>query len=632
MRRTLSFLLLYLFLLPGMSAAQEQSVPSRTNFNYDAFSRIPVLHEGRVKPLDSFAHIHLKTFSGRESLPGISAEEWLAETLFNPAEAVHRPLFHIRNPMLIGLQQTKRQKNLYSYAELAQSMSGQIPLIEQILTQDPKQWTPDQKNLITLHENSFLYTQLLRTLSMVLPLNLEPPESLRRKWNIPEGKALTLNEFSRYEERLKTRLKTLIADKGGNPENYTPEEREIAAFAYGIGLLRAAGSDNIFFRIVPAQWPGEEEGEKETNEEWLSPWALTQTGQGGPQSADYMRDWTAMAAAWQTGNAKDWQQASGAALNAVLAMPAARNIAWRLDLEVIQNKMHLTDAAMILYLLAFLLLAAAAMTGKPRLKTASLTALSTGAAAHMVAICLRVLILERPPVGTLYESALFVSLICVISAVILERRHKDGTGLLSGSIGGLLLLAAAAAFAEGDTMPVLTAVLNTNFWLTIHVLCITIGYGWCVAAAMLSHIALFRNAFGKPGEKKLETSIQTAAIGALLFTTVGTILGGLWADQSWGRFWGWDPKENGALLIVLWLIWLLHGKIGGQLNKTAFLSGMAFLNVIVALAWFGVNLLSIGLHSYGFTTGIFAGLSAFCATETILIAALWIIIRKHNPA
>jgi hypothetical protein len=95
------------------------------------------------------------------------------------------------------------------------------------------------------------------------------------------------------------------------------------------------------------------------------------------------------------------------------------------------------------------------------------------------------------------------------------------------------------------------------------------------------------------------------------------------ADQSWGRFWGWDPKENGALLIVLWLIWIQHGRIAGRLSRFAFLAAVAFLNVIVAIAWFGVNLLGIGLHSYGFITGIALALALFCAGEILLIAILW---------
>ena len=103
---------------------------------------------------------------------------------------------------------------------------------------------------------------------------------------------------------------------------------------------------------------------------------------------------------------------------------------------------------------------------------------------------------------------------------------------------------------------------------------------------------------------------------------MGTVLGGIWADQSWGRFWGWDPKENGALLIVLWLIWVLHGRVSGQLKQLAVLAGLAYLSVIVALSWFGVNLLSVGLHAYGFTDSAAYGLLGFIGLETFVIVLL----------
>jgi len=108
-----------------------------------------------------------------------------------------------------------------------------------------------------------------------------------------------------------------------------------------------------------------------------------------------------------------------------------------------------------------------------------------------------------------------------------------------------------------------------------------------------------------------------ATLFALFFTLFGTILGGIWADQSWGRFWGWDPKENGALLIVMWQIMMLHLRITGFVKPMGFALGMILNNIVVILAWFGVNLLNVGLHSYGFATGIAINISLFIAFELI---------------
>ena len=123
-------------------------------------------------------------------------------------------------------------------------------------------------------------------------------------------------------------------------------------------------------------------------------------------------------------------------------------------------------------------------------------------------------------------------------------------------------------------------------------------------------------------EHKLYKMAYAIICFGLLFRFVGTVLGGIWADPSWGRFWGWDPKENGALLIILWLTWGLHGRVGKQLNNLWYLIIIAATAPIVMLSWFGVNLLNVGLHSYGFTNGILAALIGFIMFECIALTLL----------
>src|SRR5437763_1739057 len=95
-----------------------------------------------------------------------------------------------------------------------------------------------------------------------------------------------------------------------------------------------------------------------------------------------------------------------------------------------------------------------------------------------------------------------------------------------------------------------------------------------------------------------DVSPGTSARHQSLF--VGTVLGGIWADQSWGRFWGWDPKENGAVLIVLWCAIILHARWGGFIRQRGLMVMAIFGNVVTSFSWFGVNMLGVGLHSYGF--------------------------------
>ena len=106
-------------------------------------------------------------------------------------------------------------------------------------------------------------------------------------------------------------------------------------------------------------------------------------------------------------------------------------------------------------------------------------------------------------------------------------------------------------------------------------------------------------------------------------------MGGIWADQSWGRFWGWDPKENGALLIILWCAILFHARLAGMIGHLGLAAGAIVSVITVVLAWFGVNLLGVGMHSYGFTSGVARWLLAFVGVEVIFLAVTLVLIRKY---
>ena len=104
-----------------------------------------------------------------------------------------------------------------------------------------------------------------------------------------------------------------------------------------------------------------------------------------------------------------------------------------------------------------------------------------------------------------------------------------------------------------------------------------------------------------------------------MFSFVGTILGGIWADQSWGRFWGWDPKENGALLIVIWNAMILHARWGGMIRERGLMVMAIFGNIVTSWSWFGTNMLGIGLHFYGFTDSGFRWLMIFIVSQIIVM-------------
>ena len=299
----------------------------------------------------------------------------------------------------------------------------------------------------------------------------------------------------------------------------------------------------------------------------------------------------------------------------------------KLKSETWMNEVDLFVKSLAFYILSFLLIGVSWMVKPTLFRNISYLSLIVGFLIHGYGILLRMQIMGRPPVSTLYESVIFVSFIILLLAVTLEYFRADGIGIFIGSVGGSILHFVGFSYAaDGDTLGMLVAVLDSNFWLATHVTTITIGYGASLAAGFIGHLYLIQNILNPSNNKKLKSIFNNLfgmTLFALFFTLFGTILGGIWADQSWGRFWGWDPKENGALLIVLWQLLMIHSRLAGIAKPPLFALGMGLNNIIVALAWFGVNLLQVGLHSYGFDDGVAKNLYIFILFEIILCSGLY---------
>ena len=306
----------------------------------------------------------------------------------------------------------------------------------------------------------------------------------------------------------------------------------------------------------------------------------------------------------------------------------------KLKSETWMNEVNLFVKSLAFYILSFLLIGVSWMVKPTLFRNISYLSLIVGFLIHGYGILLRMQIMGRPPVSTLYESVIFVSFIILLLAVTLEYFRADGLGIFIGSVGGSILHFVGFSYAaDGDTLGMLVAVLDSNFWLATHVTTITIGYGASLAAGFIGHLYLIQNILNPSNNKKLKSIFNNLfgmTLFALFFTLFGTILGGIWADQSWGRFWGWDPKENGALLIVLWQLLMIHSRLAGIVKPPLFALGMGLNNIIVALAWFGVNLLQVGLHSYGFDDGVAKNLYIFILFEIILCSGLYYFPRMRT--
>ena len=256
-----------------------------------------------------------------------------------------------------------------------------------------------------------------------------------------------------------------------------------------------------------------------------------------------------------------------------------------------------------------------------------------GFLSHALALILRIMILSRPPVTNLYETFIFVGFVSSLVGIIVELANRKWLGIVVTSVCGFIFLTIAEKFsAEGDTLRMLVAVLNSNFWLGTHVLSITTGYAGVCVAGILGHVYIVQ-ALARPKEKFLRETTYKNILGVLGFglsmTFLGTNLGGIWADQSWGRFWGWDPKENGAMLIVLWCAIVFHARVGRMIGRLGVAVGSILGIMVVAWAWFGVNLLSVGLHSYGFTSGAATGLLVYVICQLLFLGVTVPLLRKR---
>jgi cytochrome c biogenesis factor len=155
------------------------------------------------------------------------------------------------------------------------------------------------------------------------------------------------------------------------------------------------------------------------------------------------------------------------------------------------------------------------------------------------------------------------------------------------------------------------------------VLTISVGYSGVVTAGLVAHWHLLQL---RRGQESSGVIVRGLLAFGLLFTFVGTLLGGIWADQSWGRFWGWDPKENSALMIVLWAAILFHAKAAGLVKVRGFSIGAVLAIFTVLFAWLGINLLGVGLHSYGFTQGTLWGLIGYALAECAFL--IWVLRKR----
>ncbi len=528
-------LLLALICLLAFGRSMVEKPYAKQAFDLNAFSQLPVLHKGRVQPLDSFARNNLLFISDKQIYSDGEgkkqpAVQWLAELMSGRPESRQHKVFRIEHDDVLSLMGLKPREGLrYSLDELA-----------------PK------------------YPALIQQVQMAF----QKPDASR---DLVDAKTIEL-----YEQ-----LEVF---------------RQIMAFEVPLVLpaLKAEGND------------------------WLP--------LGGEKSdlnrSNYANAWYKSLKAYQNNDIALFNATTAEYLQGLKS--SHPTLFPKLQIEQRFNLSMPFYQAMVLFVLAFLLSVFGWMFWGQALNRSAFGLVVIGLVIFTGALLTRMYLQGRPPVTNLYSSAIFVGWVAVLMGLGVEWFMKNGFGTIMAAITGFCaLLVAHNLGSGGDTLEMMRAVLDTNFWLATHVTTVTMGYSASFLAGFMGLIVIIMGVLTRKLDKALYTKISAMIYGtvafATLFSFVGTVLGGIWADQSWGRFWGWDPKENGAVMIVLWNAIILHARWGGLAKKR----GIALLaiggNIVTAWSWFGVNMLGVGLHSYGFTDKAFVGLAGFVGLNLLVI-------------
>ena len=567
----------------------------KSDINFAAFARLPILEGGRVKPLDSFARSSLMSMRGKQYVPvdgkSISATRWLLDAAFKPEAADTYPSFVVDDPEVLGLLDLASGKTRYfAYWQIESKrdeIQNQAAAADQIESGRRSRF---QNALLALNGRLSLYERIKNTFML-------------------SGQGDPSREMAELTGLLPGAMSAFHAKK--------PTDKDRRAMKALSELLRRFHflAQVAAFKALPPQ-------EGVPADAWMN------TGEALSNPANAQAPHPSLALFALMANA--YRADDAAAFNAALSAHAAWVARYRPDAaraaraETLFNTCSPFISGMALYLSALLLVFAAWATRHKDIAAAARALAWSAFIVHTFGLLARTLLQGRPPVTNLYSSAVFVGWAAALLGLAAERIHRRGFAVASAcAIGFTTLLIAHHLSAAGDTMEMMRAVLDSNFWLATHVVTITIGYASTYLAGMLAIAWVVRRHVmiePDPAASKALASLAYGVIAfSLLFSFVGTVLGGIWADQSWGRFWGWDPKENGALLIVLLNAFILHARWGGYARERGIMLMAIFGNIIVSLSWFGVNMLGIGLHSYGFMDKAFLWLSAFCALQLALM-------------
>jgi ABC-type transport system involved in cytochrome c biogenesis permease subunit len=577
--------------------------PKDRDFAFSEFGRLPVTANGRVVPMDSLARNSLLELREKQTLNTepwkgwnenpkiIPATEWLANVMMNPAVADDWPSFRVDNPDLISLLKLPDRDVAKHFDGKHYSWNQIAPAIDALDKENDRVEKIDAPNR-TAYENAVTKMHARLALYAGLKTTVQPADA--QDWPA---------ELAAFEKLIPDGIAAVKAQQAGQKFDRT-NFNAFAAFIQEFQFMASLEPP----LILPPNGSGD----------WRRMGdALLDAPRGTPVD-DAMHDYAKMTGALAANQADKFNSALKDYYSTLV--PTQSKALAKARAEVFFNQMEPFYNAMVIYVLAGLLAIFSWFNLSETLRRSAVWLIALAFVIHTTGLIYRMVLEGRPPVTNLYSSAIFIGWGACLLGIILEKFHKNGIGaVVSAGMGFITLIIAHNLALEGDTMEMMRAVLDTNFWLATHVVAVTTGYASTYVAGFLALIYIVRGVFTKTLDEATGKSLARMVYGivcfATLFSFVGTVLGGIWADQSWGRFWGWDPKENGALIIVLWNALILHLRWGGIIRERGLIVCAIGGNIVTSWSWFGVNMLGIGLHSYGFTDAAFKWLMLFVASQ-----------------
>lgn len=614
MKRSIPAILSILFLLSFVGSNYRKQTP-KSDFDFDTFGRTPIVLNGRIQPLDSVARNSLLVMNGKrtakyEDGTRHTAIEWLAELMFDPVNAAERPVFRIYDDGLRSLLPPKKEKEddrspiaallfgkgsdqfYYSFMEIR-------PFYDKI-RQDAVEASQVDAQVRTRYQNAVIE----------LANNMIKFHSLSS--SIHHGETPSMQEELLMLEKLLPQGLQAFRDREAGNEF---DEQALAQMMTFGAIYQRLESDSLFF--THPQEPGPD-GELHWEKASFVLNEISNGGAPGPISQQYAK----IVDAYRNDDAATFNKAVVDLHSAIATI--SPDAFGKTKAEQQFNFLEPFYVSMVGYVMVLLLAIISWIRWHEALgRAAFLTALVT-LLIHSAGIAYRIHIIGYAPVINLYSSAIFVGWGAVFLALILEKLFKNSIGnFVAAMVGFSTLIVAHHLGDDGDTLEMMRAVLDSNFWLSTHVIIITLGYASTFLSGALAIVFVVLGLTTKLLDKKASKNLQGMVYGIVCFSTlfsfVGTILGGIWADQSWGRFWGWDPKENGAILLVLWNVIILHARWGGFIKARGLMAMAIFGNIVTSWSWMGTNMLGIGLHSYGFMNEAFLYLVGFVVSQLVFI-------------